>query len=124
MLIHIAWKHTDIHDHMLGAVLGIILLAAVLAMVFLFFALPGNRRPIVFFLVFFILITLPGSVFLFARAYTGFSLNAYDLDWLGMPSPLLFLLPYIVLMALVVHAPGQLVHDLRARTRLPGLSAF
>lgn len=100
-LIHIAWKRTDIHDHMLGAVLGIILLAAVLAMVFLFFAMPGNRRPVVFFLTFFVLLTLPGSVFLHARAYTGFSLNAYDLDAPGMPSPLLFLLPYIALVALV-----------------------
>lgn len=100
MLIHIAWKRTDIHDHMLGAVLGIVLLAAVLAMVFLFFGLRGNRRPIVFFLTFFILLTLPGTVFLFARAYTGFRLNTYDLDAPGMPSPLLFLLPYIALAAL------------------------
>ncbi|MHA3902109.1 hypothetical protein ACTPOE_00660 [Castellaniella sp. WN] len=100
-LIHIAWKRTDIHDHMLGAVLGIILLAAVLAMVFLFFALPENRRPVVFFLTFFVLLTLPGNVFLHARAYTSFSLNAYDLDAPGMPSPLLFLLPYITVMALV-----------------------
>lgn len=100
-LIYIAWKRTDIHDHMLGAVLGIILLTAVLAMVFLFFAMPDNRRPVVFFLTFFVLLTLPGNVFLHARAYTGFSLNAYDLDAPGMPSPLLFLLPYIVMMALV-----------------------
>lgn len=100
-LIYIAWKRTDIHDHMLGAVLGIILLAAVLAMVFLFFVLPDNRRPVVFFLAFFVLLTLPGSVFLHARAYTGFSLNAYDFDRPDMPSPLLFLLPYIVVLALV-----------------------
>ncbi|CAM5206763.1 hypothetical protein CDEF62S_06217 [Castellaniella defragrans] len=100
-LIYIAWKRTDIHDHVLGAVLGIILLAAVLAMVFLFFAMPDNRRPVVFFLTFFVLLTLPGNVFMHARAYTSFSLNAYDLDKPGMPSPLLFLLPYIVVMALV-----------------------
>ncbi len=101
VLIHIAWKRTDIHDHMLGAVLGIILLAAVLAMVFLFFVMPDNRRPVVFFLAFFILITLPSVVFILARAYTSFSLNAYDLDAPGMPSPLLFLLPYIALVALI-----------------------
>ncbi|MFC4299775.1 hypothetical protein ACFO0J_17170 [Castellaniella hirudinis] len=100
-LITIAWKRTDIHDHMLGAVLGIILLGAALAGVFLFFTLPDNRRPVVFFLTFFVLLTLPGNVFMHARAYTSFSLNAYDLDAPGMPSPLLFLLPYIAVMALV-----------------------
>ena len=101
LLLYIAWKRTDIHDHMLGAVLGIILLAAVLATIFLFFALPDNRRPVVFFLVFFVLLTLPGSAFLIARAYTGLHLNAYDLDAPGMPSPPLYLLPYIVLVALI-----------------------
>ncbi len=100
-LITIAWKRTDIHDHMLGAVLGIILLAAVLAMMFLFFALPDNRRPVVFFLTFFVLLTLPGNVFLHARAYTGFSLNAYDLDAPGMPSPLPYLLLYALVVALI-----------------------
>ncbi|OWT56191.1 hypothetical protein [Candidimonas nitroreducens] len=101
LLIYIAWKRPDLHDHMLGAVLGGILLVAVLAGVILFFVLPDNRRPTAFFLTFFVTLTLPGSVFLIARAYSGLRLNSYDLDAPGMPSPLLFLLPYIVVMALL-----------------------
>lgn len=99
MLIYIAWKRTDIHDHMLGAVLGALLLVAVIAGLALFVVLPGNRRPTVFLVTFFGLIMLPGIVFLFARAYTGFHLNAYDLDAPGMPSPLPYLLLYLVLVA-------------------------
>lgn len=101
LLFYIAWKRTDIHDHMLGAVLGVILAMAVLFMLFLFFVYPGNRRPVVFFLVFIGLIVLPGSAFLIARAFTGLRVNLYDLDAPGAPSPLLFLLPYILLVAWV-----------------------
>lgn len=101
LLIYIAWKRPDIHDHMLGAVLGAILLMTVLFAVALFFTLPGNRRPVVFFLVFFILVTLPGSAFLIARAYTGLRINAYDLDAMGIRPVLIYLLPYLLLVALI-----------------------
>lgn len=101
LLIHIAWKRTDIHDHMLGAVLGIIQLGAVLAMALLFLAQPGNRRPSVFFLVFFLLLTLPGSGFLLARAHGGLRMELYQLDAPGMPPTLPYLLPCLVLVGLI-----------------------
>lgn len=95
LLFYIAWTYTDIHDHMLAAILGILLAAAVLAMLLFFFLMPENRRPLVFFLVFIGLILLPGIAFMVWQAVTGLRIDP------GSPneSPPLYLLPYLLLLA-------------------------
>ena len=97
LLFYIAWKYTDIHDHMLAAILGVLLLAVVLATLLFFFLMPENRRPLVFFLVFIGLILLPGIAFMVWQAVTGLRIG------LGGPNepPPLYLFPYLLLVAWV-----------------------
>lgn len=97
LLFYIAGTRTDIQDHMLGAVLGALLLVTVLIMQVVFFKYPNNRLPIVFFLVFIGLVLLPGIAYIIAQAVSGFRMA---LDGPNAPSPLI-LLPYMVLVAVV-----------------------
>ncbi len=95
LLIYIAVTRTDIHDPMLGAVLGGLMLMSVFAMLIFFYASPGNRRVVVFFLVFMGMVLLPGTAYMIMQATTDIRI---DLDGPNSPSPFL-LLPYILLIA-------------------------
>lgn len=97
LLFYVAWARTDIQDHMLGAVLGIVLLVATLIMQIFFFKYPDDRRPIVFFLTIIALFMMPGIALMLVQAATGIRV---DLNGPNSPSPLI-LLPYIIVVALI-----------------------
>lgn len=96
-LFYIAWKYTDIQEHLFAAVMGGILTIIVLVAQVLFFVFPEDRRPSVFLLVFFGMIVLPGAALMVTQAVTGLRI---PLDGPGAPSPLI-LLPYLLLLAWV-----------------------
>lgn len=94
LLFYLVWSRPDLPERGLGVVLGGFLLIAVLIAVIIFVVSPSDRRPIVFILMFFGLILLPGVAFMIAQAL-GSRVALYG-PYAPSPWPLL---PYVLLVA-------------------------
>ena len=95
-LVGIAWLRPGLQRHEFGIVVAIILAVEGLIMLSMFFTMD-NRRPIVFAMIHFDLILLPGIAFMIAQAFFGLKM---DIDGPDAPSPW-YLVPYALFIAII-----------------------